>query len=123
LISTLLLTAVGLAAWAAVALFVSQGDTTATYLFLSAFIWVGLALYGLKITFDRHHENGIELLVMIFFKTVIFASGFALSAEFLEKPFGIALSIACLVLTTLALFYIGAKPGTDLSWDFRTKVI
>ncbi len=109
-----LLTSIGVAAWIAVALLMAQGDATAAYLFISIFLWIGVALYGLKITFDRHHENGVELVMMLLLKTVIFISGFMLSATLLGKPLGILFGILCLLLTTLAIHFFGAKTRTTV---------
>jgi hypothetical protein len=103
-----LLPAIGIAAWFGVALVIFGGEPISTYLFLSAFIWIALAIYGIKVTFDRHMEHGVELVMMLILKAVIFVSAFMISAEFLERSFGIPLGILCIVLAGLAIHFLGA---------------
>ncbi len=103
-----LLTAIGIAAWVGVALVMSRGEPIVTYLLISTFFWIALAIYGIKVTFDRHMENGVELVVMLIVKAVIFISAFMISAEFLGRSFGIPLGILCIALAGLAIYFFGA---------------
>jgi biotin carboxyl carrier protein len=102
------LPAVGIAAWVGVAFLFSDGESIGAYLFLSTFIWIALAIYGIKVTFDRHMENGVQLVVMLIVKAVIVVSAFMISAEFLDRSFGIPLGILCIVLAGLAIHFLGA---------------
>jgi hypothetical protein len=103
-----LLPAIGIAAWVGVAFEISGGEPIGAYLFLSTFVWIALAIYGIKVTFDRHMENGVELVLMLILKAVIFVSAFMISAEFLDRSFGIPLGILCIVLAGLAIYFLGA---------------
>jgi biotin carboxyl carrier protein len=103
-----LLPAIGIASWVGVAFVISGGEPIGAYLFLSTFVWIALAIYGIKVTFDRHMENGVELVMMLILKAVIFVSAFMISAEFLDRSFGIPLGILCIVLAGLAIYFLGA---------------
>jgi hypothetical protein len=102
--------------------YVVTGELKLGFLWVSSLLWVAVGFYAITITLERHSGDAVTSVVMLLIKGVIIVSAFRLAAENLDGDYGFLITTLCLIVATLASYFIGAQNGSNMK-DFLTEFI